>query len=347
MPETFFTRPINRRSCLRTVLALGAGILSGPAMARSASSAGPTDSASRAAAKVVVVKTGNRVKGVRTAMAQFDLKRFSGAGVALKANFNSADPFPASTHIETLRTMITMLRDAGATPMTLTERSGMGETAVVLDALGVEALTKELGVRLVVMDELGPDDYVHYQPEASHWKRGFLLARSFADADRVVQTCCLKTHQYGGHFTMALKNAVGAVAKHDPADGYNYMGELHRSPRQRSMVAEISQVFRNDLIVMDGMKAFVTGGPHAGKEVEPGVIVAGTDPVAVDAVGVAILRMYGTTDKVSQGPIFQQEQIRRAAELGIGVASPEDVELVPFGAGADDFTHRVREQLLA
>lgn len=337
MQGTCFTRIIGRRRCLKTLLTLGAGTLAWTGRAPAL--------AARPRSRVAVVRTGNRVKGVNTAMAQFDLNRFSGASVAVKANYNSADPFPASTHIDTLRTMIATLKEVGAGPMTLIERSGMGHTPDVLEAMGVRALARELGFEVVIMDDLDGDDHVLAQPEGSHWKRGFLLARPFVAADRVVQTCCLKTHQYGGHFSMALKNAVGAVAKHDPGDGYNYMSELHRSPGQRSLIAEISQVFRNDLIVMDAMKAFVTGGPHAGKVVEPGVIVAGVDPVAVDAVGVAILRMYPTTAEVMEGPIFEQEQIRRAAELGVGAGSAEDIELVPFGAGSAEYAQRIREKL--
>ncbi|MUM77224.1 DUF362 domain-containing protein [Pseudodesulfovibrio sp. F-1] len=334
MADTLFTRLMGRRQCLRTLLG-AAGILGGSGLAARA----------QAKSMVVIVRTDDRVQGIRTAMARFDPARFRGARIALKANYNSADPFPASTHPDTLRTLVETLAEAGPASMTLAERSGMGDTAQVLRSLGVRSLTEELGVEVVVMDELDADGYVTCRPARSQWKRGFLLARPFAGADAVVQTCCLKTHQYGGHFTMALKNAVGAVAKHDPADGYNYMSELHRSPLQRSLIAEISLAFRNDLIVMDAMKAFVTGGPHAGREVSPGVIVAGTDPVAVDAVGVAILRMYPTTDAVMTGPVFAQEQIRRAAELGIGASSPENIELVPIGPGADGFARRVQEIL--
>lgn len=333
-----FHQTLGRRRCLRTVLILGAGMLAGAGLPQLSEANMPTS-------RVVIVKTADRVEGIRKAMAQFDLTDFRGASVAIKANYNSADPFPASTHPDTLRTLITGIRDAGAGPLTLAERSGMGHTPAVLDSMGARAIADELNVNVVAMDDLGADGYVSYEPEQSHWKRGFMLARPFVEANKVVQTCCLKTHQYGGHFTLSLKNAVGAVAKYDPDDNYNFMSELHRSSRQRSLIAEISIVYRNDLIIMDGLKAFVSGGPHAGKEVTPGVIVAGTDPVAVDAVGVAILRMFGTTREVSQGAVFDQEQIRRAAELGIGVASAKGIELVPIGDGAEDFARQVREKL--
>jgi hypothetical protein len=48
----------------------------------------------------------------------------------------------------------------------------------------------------------------------------------------------------------------------------------------------------------------------------------------VDAVGVAMLKLMGTTPMVSAGEIFHQEQIERAAELGIGIDSPGKIEIV-------------------
>jgi len=333
-----FHQSMNRRRCVKTVLILGAGLLSGVGFLKTAE-------ASVKKSKVVIIKTSDRVGAITAGMSHFDLTTFRGATVALKANYNSADPFPASTHPDTLRALAQGLKYAGAGPITLAERSGMGDTAGVLEKMGATEIAREQGVEVVVMDDLGSDGYVLYCPEDCQWKRGFMLARPFVEADRVVQTCCLKTHQYGGNFTMSLKNPVGAVAKYDPTDRYNFMSELHRSSKQRTLIPEISLVYRNHLIVMDAVKAFVTGGPHKGKEVEPGVMVVGTDPVAVDAVGVAILRMYGTTSEVSQGRVFEQEQIRRAAELGIGAKSAEEIELVPVGDGAGEFVDEIRRQL--
>lgn len=334
--KTHANQSISRRQCLRNILMLGASLLAGTA---------PLKAKASEVTKVVIVKTNDRAEGIRAALSHMHLSRFQAKSVALKANYNSADPFPASTHPSTLETIIAQLQEAGCGPMTLAERSGMGDTPYVLETMGAEDICKQRGVKTVVMDDLGADGYVLHRPSKSNWKNGFLLAKAFDEADMVVQTCCLKTHQYGGHFTLALKNAVGAVAKHDPKTGYNYMSELHRSPLQRTLIPEISLAFRNDLIVLDGMKAFVTGGPHSGREVEPGVIITGTDPVAVDAVGVAILRMFGTTSEVSRGKVFDQEQIKRGAELGVGVNSPDQIELVGVGDGGAEFAEKVRSLL--
>jgi uncharacterized protein (DUF362 family) len=89
------------------------------------------------------------------------------------------------------------------------------------------------------------------------------------------------------------------------------MGELHASPDQRRMIAEINAAYTPSLIVVDGVEAFRSGGPDTGDKVLANVVLAGSDRVAIDAVGVAILRLLGTTPEVSAGPIFAQEQLAR------------------------------------
>lgn len=265
----------------------------------------------------------------------------TGKRLALKANFNSADPFPAATAPDTLEALVARLTAMRPSRFTVAERSGMGDTRAVLERAGVPRLAARHRLEVEVLEGLGPEGWVAVQRPDLHWRRGFLLARAFADADLVVQTCCLKTHRFGGHFTMALKNAVGAVAKFDPQDGYDYMRELHSSPHQRAMIAEISTAFRQDLVVMDARKGFRTGGPESGTLVEPGLFLASRDPVAIDAVGVAILRRYGTTPEVATGPLFAQAQLARAAELGIGVGSAAAIEL----EGLDEAGRRAAEEL--
>jgi len=77
----------------------------------------------------------------------------------------------------------------------------------------------------------------------------------------------------------------------------------------------------------------------------PGVILAGTDRVAVDAVGVALLRLLGTTPAVAAGSIWQLEQIRRAVEVGLGVASAAQIELVTGDRASQRMADRIRRLL--
>jgi len=296
--------------------------------------------------QVAFVKTTDRAEGVRRALALLGINPAEGKAVLLKPNFNSADPAPGSTHNEVLRTLVEALWEMGARSITVADRSGMGDTRRVMERKGVFDLAAELEFEAVVLDDLQADDWVPVQPTDSHWSRGFLFARPILEADVVVQTCCLKTHRYGGHFTMSLKNSVGMVAKYGP-DGYNYMQELHGSPHQRKMIAETNVAYQPALVVMDGVEAFVSGGPARGERVAAEVVLAGTDRVALDAVGVAILRLFGTTPEVEQGPIFEQEQIARAVTLGLGVTYPEEIEFLTDDAESAAYARQVREILLA
>ena len=80
--------------------------------------------------------------------------------------------------------------------------------------------------------------------------------------------------------------------------------------------------------------------------VDAQVVLVGTDRIAIDAVGVAVLRHYGTTPQVSQGRVFEQEQIARAVELGLGVQSPEQIELVTGDAESASYADDIRRILL-
>jgi uncharacterized protein (DUF362 family) len=264
--------------------------------------------------------------------------------VVVKANFNSADPPPGSTHLDTLRALIQQLHAWGATGITLVERSGMGNTRSVLTSRGVFALANRLDFRVVVLDDLPAREWVRMS--GAHWARGFLFPRVVQNADVVVQTCCLKTHRFGGHFTLSLKNSVGLAAKYDPQSGYNYMSELHNSPHQREMIAEVNAAYRPAFVLLDGVTAFVNGGPDRGQTAHGGLLLAGRDRVALDAVGVAMLRHLGTTPEVSRGPIFGLAQIARAAALGLGAPNARTVAVVPAAdSGSQQLAQVLARQL--
>jgi uncharacterized protein (DUF362 family) len=279
-------------------------------------------------ARVAVVKAIGRTDGVKRAIALLKPPAFGGKEIFIKPNFNSSDPAPGSTHLDTLEGLVGELRRLGAGPMTVGDRSGMGVTREVMSALDVPALARDLKLKTVILDELPETEWDPVRPAGMHWQRGFAFPRVVRRAGAVVQTCCLKTHRFGGHFTLSLKNSVGFAAKQIPGDAYNYMNELHRSPDQRRMIAEINTAYQPAFVVMDAWQAFTTAGPDKGTTVDPHLMLAATDRVALDAVGIAILRHYGTTPEVSGGSIFQLEQIARAVELGVGVGRPDLIDLV-------------------
>ena len=338
---------MDRRNFLAGVAAVG-GLALTPKLVPSMFGGGRRSAAGlfeKSTARVALIKIADRAAGVNRAIDLLGLGSFNGRDVFIKPNFNSADTPPGSTHIDTLSALLDKLRKLNAGKLTIGDRSGMGRTREVMEAKDVFHLARDAKVDTIVFDELTANDWVPVKKTGHHWQNGFALPKPVVNAGAIVQTCCLKTHRFGGHFTLSLKNSVGLAAKQVPGDSYNYMRELHGSPNQRTMIAEINSAYQPALIVLDGVDAFVNGGPDKGQQVNPQVILAGTDRIAIDAVGVALLRYYGTTPEVSAGKIFDQAQIARAAQLGLGVTTPDQIELVTNDPASAEFAQKIKALL--
>jgi uncharacterized protein (DUF362 family) len=307
----------------------------------------PQEEISQDSSIVAFIKTSNRAQGVRRAMDMFDLSNISGKSVFLKPNFNSPDPTPGSTHPDVLRSIVLTLQSKGVNHITVGDRSGMGDTRYSMEELGIFKLAGELDFDTVVFDEMPADHWVMFQPENSHWKLGFPFAKPCLEADLLIQTCCLKTHRHGGHFTMSLKNTVGMVAKDNLVDNHDFMHELHSSPHQRRMIAEINTAYSPHLVILDGVEAFIDGGPARGKKAFSEVILASKDRVAIDAVGVALLRYHGCQTEVSKGKVFQQDQLQRAVKLGLGVDSPEKIAFLTADPESAAYAGEIKKVLLS
>ena len=50
--------------------------------------------------------------------------------------------------------------------------------------------------------------------------------------------------------------------------------------------------------------------------------------VAVDAVGLAVLKDLGSNKTIMDRKIFEQDQMKRAVEIGLGVSGPEQIEII-------------------
>lgn len=274
---------------------------------------------------VSVAGTQDRAAGVAASIRALGVNPVKNKDVLVKPNFNTADPAPGSTHNDTLKALVEELWAMGAKSIRLGERS-YPPTRQVMIQKDVISLLKALNVEIIDFDDLKTDDWVKVTPPGSHWQDGFRVARPILETECLVSTGCLKTHQFGGVITMSLKLHVGVVPTH--RNGFGYMSELHGSPRQQTLIAEINHPFRPDLVVMDGVEAFVDGGPATGTRKRGDVVLAATDRVAVDAVGTAVLKHLGANRRIMDTKIFELEQIARAVELGLGAPSPDAIELI-------------------
>jgi uncharacterized protein (DUF362 family) len=321
---------MNRRDFLKTSAAAAA------AFSVLGKNAGAGVSAPAAKSTVVLIKTKDRAQGVKDVLRLLQVPALEGKSVLLKPNFNTADPAPGSTHNDTLRQLVLELKSRGAGPITLGESSGPPLTKKVMDDKGIPALAQELGFGVLNFEELAEDGWIHFAPAGNHWQNGFSLPKAVVESPFMVSTCCLKTHGFGGHYSMSMKLAVGLTPK-------SIRRELHgkRDTDMRAMIAELNQGYRPKLIVMDGVDAFVDGGPSTGKKVEAGVFIGGTDRTAVDAVGVAVLKALGSNETIMSRKVFDQDQIRRAVEVGLGVTAPDQIEIVSSDADGRAYADKV------
>jgi uncharacterized protein (DUF362 family) len=123
------------------------------------------------------------------------------------------------------------------------------------------------------------------------------------------------------------------------------MGELHGSPDQEEMIAEINEPFSPDLVVLDGIDVFVDGGPAIGKRAKGNAFLASTDRVAIDDAGLALLKVLGSNRAIMERKIFQQRQIMRAVELGLGASSVSEIDLAPVDTDSKEYCGQVAAEL--
>jgi len=269
--------------------------------------------------RVAIVRTTDRRQGVTAALKLLDPKDVQGKRVVIKPNFNTADDTPGSTHNDTLSQLVKELQARNARSVTLGESSGPPQTRGVMEKKGTFDLARDDRFEVVDYEQIAEADWVSFP--ANHWPNGFSLPRLVVESDYNVSTCCLKTHGFGGVFTMSLKLAVGLTPK-------SIRRGMHQSPDMRRMIAELNAGYTPRLIVLDGVSAFTDGGPSKGELKAANVMIAGHDRIAVDAVGVAMLKSIGANDAIMSRKIFEQEQIARAVELNLGVASGDAIDLV-------------------
>ena len=237
-----------------------------------------------------------------------------GDKVLIKPNFNSPNPFPAATDLTFLQAVIEFILETGA-KVTIGESSGVmwRPSRKVFSKLGIPELAKKLGVELVAFDER-LDDWVCILIHGDYLN-SVVMPRLAYEADRLVYLPCMKTHALAW-FSGAMKLALGFVAP-------GQRRSIHLGNLQQKL-AEVNMCWQPDLIIMDGRKAFVTGGPDRGQVVEPGLVIASGDLISTDIEAMKVLLSYKARNKIPADP-WQLPQIVTALKHKIGADKDEYV----------------------
>jgi len=237
-----------------------------------------------------------------------------GDEIWLKPNFNTADPPPASSDPEFVKAVIDLLFEHGAAKVVLGESSMFSlRTRKVLEETGMTAKAEEAGAKLVFFDE---GKWVKVSTGGKYLKI-VSLPETTLKAEKLVYVCCMKTHRFA-RFTFSLKLAVGFMK---PSERM-----LLHARHLEEKIADLNLVVHPNLIIMDGRKCFISGGPACGELRSPNVVLASGDRIAIDVEALKIIESYKGASLTDDPWSFTQ--IRRAVELGLGAKNEQNYKVV-------------------
>ncbi len=290
------------------------------------------------ASVVGVVKSSVSVEALKKLDKLINIFSFlkKGQKILVKANINTAHKYPGSTEPHFLGELVKLLYEAGAHELLVGDMSTFllaHRTRENLRKTGVESYAIDSGARVIAFNELSAEDWITIKhPGALHWQHGFRIPKIIRMIDCIINLSMIKTHMLAG-YTGALKNVIGIISVKDRL-------RMHATAGIGAQIAELNLGWHPALNILDCRKVFVTGGPFAGKEREPNLVVASADRIACDVIGLAILKTLGTTSKIQNKSVWEQPQIKRAVELGLGAKNPSEICIKSFGVEEIDEIER-------
>lgn len=206
-----------------------------------------------------------------------------------------------------VRALAIMAKESGAKRIIIGEGPAAGDGWAGYMQSGYLAMVQDLekeGIKVELID------FTH-EPYTWVKSRGlanpeYAVPKVVTEVTRIINVPTLKTHSMTG-VTVSLKNvAVGFMS------GRVYGFFKYGAPHQKlpEWITDIASMFRIDYTVVDGIWGMEGNGPLSGDPIEMDLIIAGADPVAVDAVSTAIM---GFNPK-------NIGHITMAAKYGLGVA---------------------------
>ena len=230
----------------------------------------------------------------------------SGETVLLKPNFNTADTPPGSTDLEFLRTVVDIVYSAGAEKVIIADSSTfMLKTEKVMTKKDIFSIQKDFPKTQIL--DLTKGNWIKTEIPNAKFLKTASIPEIFGQVDKVIFLPCLKTHSMA-KFTGSIKLSVGLMK---PVERLS----LHMSHLQEK-VAELASLFKPNLIIMDGRKCFIDGGPGTGTVREPNLILASTSRIEIDTQAIKIIQSFEGNSLKDIEP-ENLLQIKHAMEMGI------------------------------
>jgi uncharacterized protein (DUF362 family) len=202
--------------------------------------------------------------------------------VFLKPNIVASIPFdqaPAEiTDPSLVASLVRFFYERGARKVLVGDLPAWGATCQ--DAYLTSGLTKAVTENGGIMCDLDtePDVWI---PVDGHVYKEMRFPRAMVEADLLVNIPKAKTHFYTG-VTIGMKNLFGCIR-------YEDRKKFHRDLDIIYVLTDILKALSPGLTVVDAVTAMEGFGPHAGTPVDLGLVIAGTDTIAVDIVGAYLM----------------------------------------------------------
>lgn len=242
-----------------------------------------------------------------------------GQRVLVKPNLLSAKgPEKAvTTHPELVRTVVRLAQQAGGR-VAVGDSPGIGTPQAVARACGILQVCEETGADFAPFAES-----IKVRPRGSTFQE-LEVARDIAEADVILNLPKLKTHQMMG-LTCAVKNLFGAVV------GLR-KPRLHLQAGTNKaffalMLLELAEHIAPALTIVDAVVGMEGNGPGSGDPVRIGALLAGADPLAVDAVALALLGL--PTEACWTQQVAHRSGRRGSLLQEVEVCGPEPAALRP------------------
>ncbi len=243
----------------------------------------PDFSLAGASAKMSIARGADRRQTAALAMeALGGMAAFVGKGdrVLLKVNAAFASPpsLSATTHPDLVSELVRMCRAAGAASVAVTDNP-INDPASCFALTGIGRAARAAGAELILPEPRLFRDLT--APGAQLIRKWPVLVGALSGATKLIGVAPVKDHHRSGA-SLTMKNWYGLLGGRRNIFHQN----IH------TIIAELAAMVRPTLVVLDGTASMIANGPTGGSlsDLKPThTLIAGTDPVAVDAFGATLL----------------------------------------------------------
>lgn len=256
------------------------------------------------------------------------------------------------THPEVVRALGKLVLDAGAGKLYIVEAVYQWESYTLW---GYEDVAKALGATLIDLNATDPypDFAATPVPGGGKLYNEFTFNHILEEIDTFMSVSKMKCHWVAG-VTHTMKNLFGLVPyrfyelKAD--DGYRsgFHGPTDQTAGQRvpTIITELNRARPLHFGLVDGIKTTQGGeGPWIKgiTTLSPGVLIAGKDVVATDAVATAAMGFDPTAPAMTEPFIRGENHLNIAHDVGLGTNRLDEIEVV--GPAIDDVKIKFRASL--